>query len=81
MFNRGDKIVPKSGNSLSDFTAFKSYTVIAGHGDLNVSPAAIKLGTHLRHSETSCNVKDDKGNIRFVTSTYFTSFKDVMGLG
>jgi len=72
------RLVPTDGNSLSDFTALKSYTVIAGTGDENKSRFGIMMGFPI-HSENSANVVDDKGNIRFVTLEYFREFKLEMG--
>ena len=80
MIKSGSRLVPKRGNSLSGFTAYKSYEVIAGTGEMNKSPAAIRLGTFAKHSDTSCNVLDDEGNIRFVTLTYFAPMSEAMGL-
>lgn len=79
MIKAGQCLVPKRGNSLSDFTAFKSYEVIAGTGDENLSQIASITNIRV-HSETSCNVRDDKGNVRFVTLSYFAPFNTQMGL-
>lgn len=78
MIKTGEKLVPKRGNSLSGFTAYKIYTVIAGTGDTNLSPASVWTGHH-QHSENSCNVIDDFGHIRFVTLDFFRSFNLEMG--
>lgn len=79
MIKAGQRLVPKRGNSLSNFTAFKSYEVVAGTGQRNLSPIASRTFTEI-HSETSCNVVDDKGNIRFVSLSYFSFFDKEMGL-
>lgn len=79
MTKTGQRLVPVRGNRLNGFTAYKSYEVIAGTGEQNLSPAAISLGTCLVHSETSANVRDDAGNIRFVTLTYFRDFGGELG--
>lgn len=74
----GMRLVPTSGNSLSDFTAYKSYKVIAGTGDTNQSKFGAMMGM-LIHTENSANVIDDKGNIRFVTLDFFREFNLEMG--
>lgn len=74
MTKAGMRLVPKRGNSLSDFTPYKIYKVIAGTGDANMSKIAIKAG-HMIHTENSCNVIDDKGVVRFVTLDFFREFK------
>lgn len=68
------RVVPQRGNVLADFTAYKVYTLIAGCGDENLSPVAIRFG-HVIHTENSGNVIDDKGAIRFVTMDFFREFK------
>lgn len=78
MTKSGQRLVPKRGNSLAGFTAFKAYEVVAGAGDANLSPAAAKLGV-LFHSDTSANVIDDNGKMRFVTLNFFAEFKSTMG--
>lgn len=80
MIKTGSRLVPKRGNSLSGFTAYKSYEVIAGTGEMNQSPIASKIHTMQAHSDTSCNVLDDNGKIRFVTLTYFSTFESQLGL-
>lgn len=77
MTRTGMRLVPKDGNSLSDFTAYKSYKVIAGTGERNVSPFAQTLFSI--HSENTANVIDDKGSIRFVSLDYFREFNLEMG--
>lgn len=74
MTRTGMRIVPRSGNSLGDFTPYKIYEVISGTGEVNLSEVALKLG-HIIHSERSCNVVDDKGKIRFVTLDFFREFR------
>ena len=79
MTRTGMRLVPKSGNSLKGFTAYKSYVVVAGTGETNMSPVALKLGTMMRHSENTANVVDDEGKTRFITLDYFREFKLEMG--
>lgn len=74
MTRTGMRLVPRSGNSLGDFTPYKIYEVISGTGEANLSTVALRLG-HCIHSENSCNVRDDKGNIRFVTLDFFREFR------
>lgn len=76
----GDKIVPTRGNSLLHFTAYKVYEVVAGEGDVNISPTALKHGAMVTHSERTCNVLDDLGQIRFISMQYFRPFSECMGL-
>lgn len=78
MTRTGMMLVPKDGNSLSDFTAYKNYKVIAGTGEANQSPFGVMMGFPI-HGENSANVIDDKGNIRFVTLEYFREFNLEMG--
>lgn len=71
---KGQRLVPKYGNKLSDFTPYKIYTVIAGEGDENLSPIAAMFGKRT-HSSRTANVRDDKGVIRFVTLDFFREFR------
>lgn len=80
MTRTGMMLVPRGGNSLGDFTPYKVYTVLSGTGEANLSPVALRLG-HVVHSERSCNVRDDKGNIRFVTLDFFREFRMKSELG
>lgn len=73
MTRTGMRLVPKRGNSLAGFTAYKVYEVVSGTGEANMSEVALKLG-HCIHSENSCNVYDDVGDIRFVTLDFFREF-------
>lgn len=78
MTRAGMRIVPKRGNSLGNFTPYKSYVVLAGTGDANLNIAARFYGTEV-HSEKSCNVRDDVGNIRYVTMDFFQELKFEFG--
>lgn len=78
MTRTGMRLVPKSGNSLSDFTAYKSYKVISGTGEANMSPVSLRMGL-MTHSENTANVIDDKGAIRFVSLDFFREFNLEMG--
>lgn len=69
----GMRIVPSRTNSLKGFTPYRIYTVISGTGEANLSEVALKFGRAI-HSERSCNVVDDEGNIRFVTMDFFREF-------
>lgn len=73
-------VTRRSEYGLGGFTAYKVYKVISGEGEKNQSPAAIRLGTMLTHSERTFNVVDDNGNIRFVTDQYFKPFNSELGL-
>lgn len=73
MTRTGMRLTPKRGNCLGDFTPYMVYKVISGTGEANLSEVALKFG-HMVHSENSCNVIDDKGNIRFVTLDFFREF-------
>lgn len=73
----GDKVVMRKVEAcLAGFTAYKMYTVVSGHGEVNMSPAAIRLGTMLHHSERTFNLVDDNGNTRFCTDAHFRLFND-----
>jgi len=79
MTKSGQRIVPKSNNRLAGITAFKCYEVISGTGEVNLSPAALKTG-HMVHCDSTCNIVDDEGKIRFVSLEYFQPFNHEMGL-
>lgn len=73
----GDNVVlRKVEANLYGFTAYKMYTVISGHGEINVSPAATRLGTMLHHSERTFNLVDDYGNTRFCSDAHFRPFNE-----
>lgn len=80
MIKSGQRIVPTNGNRLEGFTAFKSYEVVAGTGDANVSPISLNRGQMRHHDGKTCNIIDDNGNIRFVSLEYFRPFNLEMGL-
>lgn len=71
---KGMRVVARRGNSLSNFTAYKIYEVLAGCGDVNIAPLA-DLYCKPIHSEKTMNLKDDKGNIRFATLDFFREFR------
>lgn len=73
MTRTGMMIVPRSGNSLGNFTPYRIYKVISGTGEANLSEVALKMG-HMVHTERSCNVIDDAGKTRFVTLDFFREF-------
>ncbi|QFG06636.1 hypothetical protein HWC59_gp13 [Proteus phage Myduc] len=75
----GDSLVCQIGCSLKGFSAYKIYKVIAGTGDANMSPTASRFGMNV-HSENSCNVLDDNGEIRFVTLSTFRPIKEEFGV-
>lgn len=76
---KGMRIIPRGGNSLSDFTPFKVYIVLAGCGDANLNSMAQFYGK-LIHTEESCNVLDDRGAIRYVTLDFFRDMSEAMGV-
>lgn len=71
---KGMRVVPRHGNSLSHFTPYKIYEVIAGSGEINQAPNAARFCKPV-HSERTMNVIDDAGNIRFVTLDFFREFR------
>ena len=79
MTKTGMRITPKSGNSLSGFTAYKVYEVISGTGEANMSSVSSRFGL-MQHSEQSANVVDDEGKIRFVTMDFFREFRLESGI-
>ena len=77
----GERVVTRHVNSgLNGFTAYKVYEVIAGEGETNMSTCAMRLGTMLKHSERTFNIRDDAGQIRFVSDQHFRSFNSELGL-
>lgn len=78
MTKTGQRLVPKRGNSLKGFTAYKSYEVISGTGEENLSKVAF-LFNNAVHSENTANVVDDEGNIRFISLEFFREFNLEMG--
>ncbi|QQV88308.1 hypothetical protein Fifi44_00004 [Erwinia phage Fifi44] len=76
----GERVVMKHVEArLDGFTAYKSYEVVSGEGEVNVSPIALKLGTMIHHSERTFNLIDDKGRTRFCSTAHFRPFNAELG--
>lgn len=76
-FIKGHLVVPRNGCKIPNITAFKNYQVLSGEGEPNLSEFASQW--FQTHSRNTCNIRDDSGNIIFVTIKDFTNFEGQMG--
>lgn len=76
---RGQRVVCKPYEALSGFTPYKSYEVVAGEGDINLSAVARRANVFLIHTERTFNVVDDNGVTRFVSLQQFKPLNEEIG--